>query len=299
MRLSLIVGRVRSDRVMEQRDFEFCKKKRIVIKIGSSSLTHSETGNLNFTKMEHLVRELCDMRNRGIDVCLVSSGAIAVGRKTIGLKDRPKDISVKQACAAIGQARLMMTYEKMFSEYNQVMAQVLMTKNTMVEPVSRENAKNTFEELFQLGVIPIVNENDTVSTYEMQFGDNDTLSAIVASLVGADLLILLSDIDGLYTDDPHKNPDAKLIEVVEQMEESLYDMAKGSTGSDVGTGGMATKLNAAKIATSSGADMVIANGEDVSILHHMLDGSFKGTVFVADKNETFCLADFITKTINQ
>lgn len=284
---------------MEQRDFKFNKKKRIVIKIGSSSLTHSQTGNLNFTKMEHLVRELCDMRNRGIDVCLVSSGAIAVGRKTIGLKDRPKDISVKQACAAIGQARLMMTYEKMFSEYNQVMAQVLMTKNTMVQPVSRENAKNTFEELFQLGVIPIVNENDTVSTYEMQFGDNDTLSAIVASLVGADLLILLSDIDGLYTDDPHKNPDAKLIEVVQQMEDSLYDMAKGSTGSDVGTGGMATKLNAAKIATSSGADMVIANGEDVCILHQMLDGNFKGTVFVANKNETFCLADFITETINQ
>ena len=294
-----MVGDIRSDKVMEQRDFQFNKKKRIVIKIGSSSLTHSETGNLNFTKMEHLVRELCDMRNRGIDVCLVSSGAIAVGRKTIGLKDRPKDISVKQACAAIGQARLMMTYEKMFSEYNQVMAQILMTKNTMVNPISRENAKNTFEELFQLGVIPIVNENDTVSTYEMQFGDNDTLSAIVASLVGADLLILLSDIDGLYTDDPHKNPDAKLIEVVEQMEESLYDMAKGSTGSDVGTGGMATKLNAAKIATSSGADMVIANGEDVCILHHMLDDMFKGTVFVANKNETFCLADFITETINQ
>ena len=284
---------------MEQRDFEFSKKKRIVVKIGSSSLTHSETGNLNFTKMEHLVRELCDMRNKGIDVCLVSSGAIAVGRKSIGLKERPKDISVKQACAAIGQARLMMTYEKMFSEYNQVMAQVLMTKNTMVMPVSRENAKNTFEELFQLGVIPIVNENDTVSTYEMQFGDNDTLSAIVASLVGADLLVLLSDIDGLYTDDPHKNPDAKLIEVVEQMEESIYSMAKGSTGSDVGTGGMATKLNAAHIATSSGADMVIANGEDVRILHQILEGDFKGTVFVANKNETFCLANFITETINQ
>lgn len=284
---------------MQQQEYGFHKKKRIVIKIGSSSLTHSETGNLNFTKMEHLVRELCDMRNRGIDVCLVSSGAIAVGRKTIGLKDRPKDISVKQACAAIGQARLMMTYEKMFSEYNQVMAQVLMTKDTMVQNVSRENAKNTFEELFQLGVIPIVNENDTVSTYEMQFGDNDTLSAIVASLVGADLLILLSDIDGLYTDDPHKNPDARLIEVVEQMEESLYDMAKGSTGSNVGTGGMATKLNAAKIATSSGADMIIANGEDVCILHHILDDSFKGTVFVSNKNETFCLADFIAETINQ
>lgn len=284
---------------MEQKEFGFKKKKRVVIKIGSSSLTHPETGNLNFTKLEHLVRELCDMRNRGMDVCLVSSGAIAVGRKTIGLMERPRDISVKQACAAIGQARLMMTYEKMFSEYNQVMAQVLMTKNTMVEPISRENAKNTFEELFQLGVIPIVNENDTVSTYEMQFGDNDTLSAIVASLVGADLLILLSDIDGLYTDDPHKNPNAKLIEVVEQMEDSLYEMAKGSTGSDVGTGGMATKLNAAKIATSSGADMVIANGEDVCILHHMLDDTFVGTVFKANLNEEFCLADFITKTINQ
>ena len=284
---------------MNKQSYEFKKKKRIVIKIGSSSLTHPETGNLNYIKMMHLVRELCDIRNRGIDVCLVSSGAIAVGRQTIALKERPKDVSVKQACAAIGQARLMMSYEKLFSEYNQVMAQVLMTKNTMVDPVSRENAKNTFEELFHLGVIPIVNENDTVSTYEMQFGDNDTLSAIVTSLVGADLLILLSDIDGLYTDDPHKNPDAKLIDIVEKMNDSLFDMAKDSTGSDVGTGGMATKLNAAKIATASGADMVIANGEDVCILHHMLDDSFIGTVFKSNKDETFCLADFITKTIEQ
>ena len=282
---------------MNKQSHEFKNKKRIVIKIGSSSLTHPETGNLNHIKMMHLVRELCDIRNRGIDVCLVSSGAIAVGRQTIALKERPKDISVKQACAAIGQARLMMSYEKLFSEYNQVMAQVLMTKNTMVNPVSRENAKNTFEELFHLGVIPIVNENDTVSTYEMQFGDNDTLSAIVTSLVGADLLILLSDIDGLYTDDPHKNPDAKLIEVVEKMDDSLFGMAKDSTGSDVGTGGMATKLNAAKIATASGADMVIANGADVCILHHMLDDSFVGTVFKANKDDAFCLADFITKTI--
>ena len=284
---------------MNKQSHEFKKKKRIVIKIGSSSLTHPETGNLNHIKMMHLVRELCDIRNRGIDVCLVSSGAIAVGRQTIALKERPKDISVKQACAAIGQARLMMSYEKLFSEYNQVMAQVLMTKNTMVNAESRENAKNTFEELFHLGVIPIVNENDTVSTYEMQFGDNDTLSAIVTSLVGADLLILLSDIDGLYTDDPHKNPDARLIDIVEKMDASLFDMAKDSTGSDVGTGGMATKLNAAKIATASGADMVIANGEDVCILHHMLDDSFVGTVFKANKDETFCLADFITETIEQ
>lgn len=282
---------------MKQTDFEFGKKKRVVVKIGSSSLNHEETGNLNFTKLEHLVRELCDLRNRGMDVCLVSSGAIAVGRKSMGLSERPKDISTKQACAAVGQARLMMTYQKLFAEYNQIAGQVLMTKNTMVNPVSRENAKNTFEELFRLGVIPIVNENDTVSTYEMQFGDNDTLSAIVASLVGADILILLSDIDGLFTDDPHKNPDAKLITVVEKMDEKVYEMAKGSTGSDVGTGGMATKLTAAKIATLSGADMVIANGKDVCIIHHIFDDSFTGTIFKANKSESFHIADFIMETI--
>lgn len=282
---------------MKQTDFEFGKKKRVVVKIGSSSLNHEETGNLNFTKLEHLVRELCDLRNRGMDVCLVSSGAIAVGRQSIGLTERPKDISTKQACAAVGQARLMMTYQKLFAEYNQIAGQVLMTKNTMVNPVSRENAKNTFEELFRLGVIPIVNENDTVSTYEMQFGDNDTLSAIVASLVGADILILLSDIDGLFTDDPHKNPDAKLISVVEKMDANVYEMAKGTTGSDVGTGGMATKLTAAKIATLSGADMVIANGKDVCIIHHIFDDSFIGTIFKANKSESFHIADFIMETI--
>ena len=166
---------------MEQKNFRFNEKKRVVVKIGSSSLNYEDTGCLNFTKLEHLVRELCNLRNRGMDVCLVSSGAIAVGRKTIGLKERPKDISVKQACAAIGQARLMMTYEKMFSEYNQVMAQVLMTKNTMVETISRHNARNTFNELLKVGAIPIVNENDTISTYEIEFGDNDTLSSIVAA----------------------------------------------------------------------------------------------------------------------
>ncbi len=282
---------------MEQQNFCFNKKKRVVVKIGSSSLNRPETGNLDFTKLEHLVRELCNMRNRGMDVCLVSSGAIAVGRKSMGLNERPKDISTKQACAAVGQARLMMTYQKFFAEYNQVAGQVLMTKNTMVNPVSRENAQNTFEELFRLGVIPIVNENDTVSTYEMQFGDNDTLSAIVASLVGADLLILLSDIDGLYTDDPRKNPDATLVKVVEKLDSEVYDMAKGSTGSDVGTGGMSTKLTAAKIATLSGTDMVIANGKDVCILHHILDDEFVGTIFKADKKDNFRIADFIMETI--
>ena len=184
-----------------------------------------------------------------------------------------------------------------FSEYSQTTAQVLLTKYTMLQEISRKNARNTFEKLFEMGVIPVVNENDTVSTYEMQFGDNDTLSAIVASLIGADLLILLSDIDGLFTDDPHKNPDAKLIEVVEEMDASIYGMAKSSTGSDVGTGGMATKLTAAKIATLSGTDMIIANGRDVCILHHIFDDSFKGTIFQAKKKESFRIEDFILETI--
>ena len=168
------------------------QKKRIVIKIGSSSLQHPNTGKLDFLKMERLVRELCDLRNSGIDVCLVSSGAIAVGRTFMGMENPQSTISRKQACAAVGQARLMMTYQKMFAEYHQTAGQVLMTKNTMIDNVSRKNAQNTFEELFRMGVIPIVNENDTVSTYEIQFGDNDTLSAIVASLVSADLMILIS-----------------------------------------------------------------------------------------------------------
>lgn len=272
-------------------------KKRVVVKIGSSSLQHQETGKLNLFKVERLVRELCDIRNQGIDVCLVSSGAIAVGRQSMGLTERPKNISTKQACAAVGQARLMMTYQKLFSEYHQQAGQVLMTKNTMLDNVARKNAQNTFEELFRMGVIPIVNENDTVSTYEMQFGDNDSLSAIVASLVGADLLILLSDIDGLFTDDPHKNPDAKLIPFVEKLDEHVQGMAKGTTGSDVGTGGMATKLIAAKIATVSGADMIIANGRDVGILHQIFEGDFVGTLFQAHRNEDFYIADFIEESM--
>ena len=271
--------------------------KRIVVKIGSSSLTHEKTGSINFQKMERLVRVLCDIRNRGYDVCLVSSGAIAVGKDAISLKERPTDISVKQACAAVGQARLMMTYQKLFSEYNQVTGQVLMTKYTMVNPNSRNNAKNTFEELFRLGVIPVVNENDTVSTYEMRFGDNDTLSALVASLVGADLLILLSDIDGLYTDDPHKNPDAQIIHDVYEINEEILSMAKGSTGSNVGTGGMATKLAAAQIATYSGADMIIANGADVSILEEFLDGKQVGTRFHAKENPEFKLEEYIMESM--
>jgi len=282
---------------METKEY-FKNKKRVVVKIGSSSLHHEATGKLNFTKLEKLVRELCDIRNQGMDVCLVSSGAIAVGRQAMEFQERPQNISTKQACAAVGQARLMMTYQKMFAEYHQVVGQVLMTKGTMLDNVSRKNAQNTFEELFRLGVIPIVNENDTVSTYEMRFGDNDSLSAIVAALTGADLLILLSDIDGLFTDDPHDNPKAELIEVVDRLDEAVCSMAKDTTGSDVGTGGMETKLTAARIATLSGADMVIANGEDVGILHEIFQGEFVGTLFRQNYDEDFYVADFIEQTLD-
>ena len=271
----------------------FRKKKRIVVKIGSSSLQHEKTGQLDFIKLEKLVRELCDLKNQNIDVCLVSSGAIAVGRKMLGITKRPKSIAVKQACAAVGQSSLMMTYQKLFSEYHQACGQVLMTKKTMTDNVSRKNAQNTFEELFRLGVIPVVNENDTVNTYEIQFGDNDSLADLVASLIGADLLILLSDIDGLFTDNPKENPDAKLVEQVDVLDENLLHMAKSKTGSDVGTGGMTTKLNAAKIATYSGADMIIANGKDVGILHRILEDDFVGTVFQANPKEDFYIKDFI------
>ena len=267
-------------------------KKRIVIKIGSSSLQHKETGGLDYTKLDVLVRELCNLANQGKEVVLVSSGAIAVGKRAVHIGKEDNPIAVKQACAAIGQARLMMTYQKLFAEYNHVAAQVLMTKNTIAEPLNRFNAKNTFSELLKLGAIPIVNENDTVSTFEIEFGDNDTLSAIVAALIDADLLILLSDIDGLYTDDPNKNPDAEFISVVDQLDDSIMGMGKG-TSSSVGTGGMGTKLSAARIATSSGADMIIANAADVRIIHRIMDGREYGTLFKAHKSEEFDLVTFI------
>ena len=269
-------------------------KKRIVIKIGSSSLTHPETGALNLTKMEVLIREITDLRNQGKDVVLVSSGAIAVGSQAAGFPKRPERTEEKQACAAIGQARLMMIYQKLFSEYNQSCAQILMTKSTVQNNLSRLNAYHTFEELLKLGVVPIVNENDTVSTYEMKFGDNDRLSAIVAALIGADLLILLSDIDGLYSDDPKKNPEAKFISLVEWITPELMGMGKESTGSDVGTGGMAAKLAAARIATDAGSDMVIANGESVEIVEEIVAGEERGTLFLAHENLDFDLIHYVT-----
>lgn len=271
--------------------------KRIVIKIGSSSLMHNETGRLNLGKIEKLVRTIVDIKNSGKDVVLVSSGAIAVGRMAIGLNEKPDELPVKQACAAIGQAKLMMVYQKIFAEYSTTAAQVLMTKATVMNDKSRRNAQNTFNELLNLGAVPIVNENDTVSTYEIKqvqtFGDNDRLSAIVTSIIDADLLILLSDIDGLYTDDPNSNPDARFINQVDVIDDKLLNMGKSTSGSGVGTGGMATKLKAAGIAVSSGADMVIANGNDIDNIAKIMSGADVGTLFVSCKDENFDLVKFI------
>ena len=276
---------------------EVRNRKRIVIKIGSSSLMHKDTGRLNLRKIEQLVRTLVDLKNSGKDVILVSSGAIAVGRTAIGLHEKPDELPVKQACAAIGQAKLMMVYQKIFAEYSAIAAQVLMTKATVTTDTSRKNAENTFNELLKLGAIPIVNENGTVSTYEIKqvqtFGDNDRLSAIVTSIVGADLLILLSDIDGLYTDDPNTNPDARFISQVDRIDDDLLDMGKSTSGSNVGTGGMATKLIAARIATGSGADMVIANGNDIDNITKVMAGEDVGTLFVSSKKQDFNLVELI------
>ncbi len=269
-------------------------KNRIVVKIGSSSLTHKYTGYLNLNKVEKLARVLCDLRNQGMEVVLVSSGAGAVGRKTMGYMERPDDLPVKQALAAIGQAKLMMTYQKLFAEYNQVVAQILMTKTTMLNDDSRKNAQNTFDELLKMGVIPIVNENDTVATHEIEFGDNDRLSAIVAAVIHADLLILLSDIDGLYEDDPKRNPDARFIREVEEITDDLQEMGKETTGSTVGTGGMSAKIVAARMATDAGIDMVITNGDDVDNIYRVLDGEDIGTLFLAHKNRDFDLIEYLT-----
>jgi len=272
-------------------------KKRIVVKIGSSSLQHKETGDLDYVKLDVLVRELCNMKNQGREVVLVSSGAIPCGRKALHIQTNKDEMSVplKQACAAVGQAHLMMTYEKLFAEYNQITAQILMTKNTIIDEMNRFNAHNTFSELLRLGVIPIVNENDTIATYEFGIGDNDSLSAIVATLINADLLILLSDIDGLYTDNPRTNKDAEFISVVENLDDHIMDMGKAETGSNVGTGGMNTKLIAAKIATNCGADMIIANSEDIRILHRIMDGRDIGTLFKANKSDDFDLNEYVSK----
>ena len=277
---------------------ELKNKKRIVIKVGTSSLIHKETGGLDLIKVEHLVRELTDLRNKGKDVILVTSGAIGVGRKAAGLQEKPERVPLKQACAAIGQARLMMIYQKFFAEYNQVAAQILMTRNTMLNARNRRNAQNTFEELMALGAIPIVNANDSISTFEILHGDNDTLSAVVASLVGADLLILLSDINGLYTDNPNTNPNAKFVTFVDTLDDELMGMGKDAVSS-VGTGGMATKLLAAELATSAGADMVIANGRNMDVIHKIMDGQPYGTFFCSNEDDALELREFLKEHFHE
>lgn len=262
-------------------------KKRIVIKIGTSTITHMESGHINLTKMEKFVRLLTDLHNRDKEIIVVSSGAVGAGRKALGVQERPDRLAVTQACSAVGQARLMMIYQKMFSEYNQTIAQILITKRVMLNEISRENTQNTFRELFRMGVIPIVNENDAISTDQIlneNFGDNDTLSATVAEMLAADLLILLSDIDGLYTDDPRQNEQAEFIDCVTAIDENLENMAKGAA-TNVGTGGMVTKIAAAKIAMEAGVDMVIANGDRVHNITDILAGKRVGTLFLANKKD--------------
>lgn len=265
-------------------------KKRIVIKIGSSSITHEKTGEINLGKIEKLVRQIADLKGEGREVVLVSSGAIAAGRHTFKQDERPSTLAKKQAFAAVGQAKLMMIYQRIFAEYNIIASQILMTKSTITDSEARVNAHNTFLELLNLGSVPIVNENDTIATDEIKVGDNDTLSAIVASLVDADLLILLSDIDGLYTDDPRKNTEAKFIEEVGQIDDKTLALGK-DTSSNVGTGGMNTKLHAAIISTYSGADMLIANASRLENIADIIAGKNVGTLFKANKKEGYSLIE--------
>lgn len=255
------------------------KAKRIVVKVGTSTLTH-ETGKLNLERIEHLVRQLTDLRYQGKEVVLVSSGAIGAGMGKMNLDKRPKTIPEKQAVAAIGQGILMQLYEKLFAEYGQIIAQLLLTKADMDHRQRFLNARNTLVTLLKMGVIPIINENDTVAVEEIRFGDNDTLAALVGTLVDADLLILLSDIDGLYTADPRKEPTAALIGVVPAIDASVEEVA-GDVGSKFGSGGMATKVSAAKIATNAGIPMIIANGATDNIVRCIVHGEPLGTLFLA------------------
>lgn len=254
--------------------------RRIVVKVGTSTLTY-ETGKLNLKRIECLVRVLSDLKNRDKQVILVTSGAIGVGVGKMGLEQKPKTIRGKQAAAAVGQCELMHLYDKFFSEYNHTVAQILLTKDVVEVTQRRQNAVNTFDMLLKMGVIPIVNENDTVAIEEIActFGENDTLSAIVSELIGADLLVNLSDIKGLYEADPKSNPDAKLIPVVPEITDRIRNLA-GGAGSARGTGGMCSKISAAEIACNAGVNMIIASGEDPSILYDIVEGKQVGTLFL-------------------
>jgi glutamate 5-kinase len=261
--------------------------ERIVIKVGTSTLTY-DTGNVNFARIEKLAMVISDMINQGKEVVLVTSGAIGVGISKLKLKSKPKTVREKQAIAAVGQCELMYIYSKFFSEYGHVVGQILLTKDVVENDTSKRNVINTFETLMENGIIPVVNENDSVAVDELELGvnrvigDNDTLSAIVAELVNADLLILLSDIDGFYDCDPRKSKCSKLISVIEEITPELEECA-GGVGTSRGTGGMVTKLTAAKIATSAGINMVIANGDDPHIIADIISGKDVGSLFVRRK----------------
>ena len=254
---------------------------RIVVKVGTSTLAY-KTGHINLRIMEKLCRVLSDIKNSGHQVILVSSGAVGMGMGKLSLTERPTELSMKQAAAAVGQCELMYTYDKLFSEYNHTVAQILLTAEDIQNEERRANFISTIERLLELHALPVMNENDSVATKELVFGDNDTLAAVIAENINADLLILLSDIDGLYTADPHIDPDAKLISVVEEIDEKIISLG-GGTASGVGTGGMATKLHAAEIATGAGCDMIIANGADPYILYSVIDGEPVGTRFLGKK----------------
>lgn len=253
--------------------------KRVVIKVGTTTLTYPN-GKINLRKISKLAWTLSDLLHQGKEIILVSSGAVAVGTERLGLAARPRDVCGKQAASAVGQAVLMQIYENFFNEYNQKVAQILLTRDVLEYEQRKNNAANTMNTLLAMGVIPIVNANDTVSTDELDFSDNDTLSAYVADLIEADCLIILSDINGLYNDNPRENPEAEIISVVSEITEEIFAIA-GGAGSNLGTGGMATKITAAAIVTEKGIDMVIASGEEPTILFDILSGEETGTLFVA------------------
>ena len=250
---------------------------RVVVKIGTSNITHS-TGQLNIRHMEEMCKILSDIKNSGAELIVVSSGATAMGVGKLNLPGKPSDMPGKQACAAVGQCELMYTYDKLFSEYNHTVAQILLTRDDLKNKTRHKNFTNTIERLLAFGALPIINENDTVSTVEYGVGDNDTLGALVATGVGADLLVLLSDVDGLYTADPRKDPDARFIERVEELTDEIMALG-GEKGSKLGTGGMATKLGAAKICMDAGTDMVIISGSKLEKLYDVVDGKPAGTLF--------------------
>lgn len=250
---------------------------RIVVKIGTSTLTHS-TGQLNIRRVEALCKTMSDIRNAGHEVILVSSGAIGMGVGKLGLRQRPQDIPTKQAAAAVGQCELMYVYDKLFSEYHHTVAQLLITADNLTSETRHANFTNTLNRLLELGALPIINENDTVATDEIVIGDNDTLAALAARSVGADLLVLLSDIDGLYTADPHSDPNAKLLPVVNRVDEDIRKLA-GVSSTTQGTGGMITKLRAAEICLGCGCEMVITNGNNPANLYDIVDGRNVGTRF--------------------